>query len=114
MKLEFHVASDSNPDELYTVAFYNEDGKVSIWCDCAAGDNGQVCKHKRDLAQGDDERLTEEDEIEALDTVVAWVRQSPIGAQMAAVQSAEAAAKEAQKATRNAKTELARLMRHGE
>ena len=50
-KIVFRVqGSKSNP---YTVTFENMGGNVKALCDCAAGKNGQACKHRSRILSGD-------------------------------------------------------------
>ena len=111
MKITLLAKSSSDPGSYYHVAFYQEDGRLPIWCDCQAGAYGQLCKHKRQLASGDKRMLHNEDQIEELEVVVEWVKQSPVAQLIADLEKAEKKVKVAQKKVKDLKADLAANMR---
>ena len=60
--LEFIVRSSSS-DEVYFLKAYETQAGVRFTCSCPAGENGQHCKHRIALANGDTSRLAQPNDV---------------------------------------------------
>lgn len=69
MKISLQAISSST-DSSYTVDhLVSDEGKLSVFCDCPAGQWGKFCKHKWRLLHGDETMLADLSQIEALKEV---------------------------------------------
>ncbi len=58
--MEFELkAKSSSTGSCYNVLFRLNEGKLSVFCTCQAGENGQNCKHKWQLLHGDESMLVD-------------------------------------------------------
>jgi len=69
-------AKSSSGDSYYEVKFHHEDGKLKVFCSCAAGEKGRFCKHKWQLLSGNSDMLHNPEQLEDLQKVVTWVKDS--------------------------------------
>jgi len=69
MEINIHAKSSSNPDEPYEVSFLHTDGKISVLCNCPAGEWGKLCKHKTALISNDTKMLFDADELPLLEQI---------------------------------------------
>jgi len=67
MEINIPVKSKSNPDEPYEVTFLFTGGKISVLCNCPAGEWGKLCKHKTGLIENDLKLLFNPDDAELLE-----------------------------------------------
>lgn len=109
-ELTFMVqGSGSDP---YEVVFLHNDTKVNALCNCQAGQNGQHCKHRISLLQGDSKAAIEATP-EQMAQLQEWLVGSNLEKPLAKLATAE---KETDKAKKKAdvmaaKKALARAMR---
>lgn len=75
--MKISIKAKSSSDEPYTVDFFIEDKKITVYCDCRAGMFGQLCKHKTELIAGDQSRLFDESETEQLKELEAVLSMVP-------------------------------------
>ena len=107
-------AKSSSRDEPYSVKFtLSEDGSLSVWCDCRAGEFGQLCKHKRALAPNDPSMLYDKSQIEELAQVNEWVQTTDYAEMIGEIIATEKEIERSKKILKNAKAKLARHMRDG-
>jgi len=78
MEINIHVKSSSHPDKPYKVLFLHKDGKVSVLCDCPAGEWGKLCKHKLALIGKDTKMLYAYDEADLLLDAHDLIRQTSL------------------------------------
>lgn len=98
--------------EPYEVVFLHKDTKVNALCTCQAGQNGQHCKHRISLLQGDASAALEASP-EQLEQLQSWLVGSNLEAPLAklAVAEAETDKKKKKADVMAAKKALARAMR---
>lgn len=75
--MKISIKAKSSSDEPYTVDFFIEDNKLSVFCNCRAGIFRQLCKHKIELIAGDQSRLFDESEAEQLKELEAVLSMVP-------------------------------------
>ncbi|UCE04969.1 MAG: hypothetical protein JSW07_15280 [bacterium] len=107
-------AKSSSRDEPYSLTFtLSEDGSLSVWCDCRAGEFGQLCKHKQALVSNDPSMLYDKSQVEELGRVNEWVQATAYPEMIREIIQTEKEIKKAKRILKNAKTKLARHMRDG-
>lgn len=67
MEINIHAKSSSNPDEPHEVSFLFINNRISVLCNCRAGEWGKLCKHKTALISNDETMLFNTDEIPLLE-----------------------------------------------
>ncbi len=97
-------------DEPYEVTFQKAGDNLSAFCTCAAGQNGQYCKHRFQILEGNTEGIVSRNS-EQVPTVVAWLPGTDVAEAMAALAAAEREFDRAKKIVTNAKKNLASAMR---
>ena len=65
--MKISIKAKSSSGDPYDVEFLVESNKLSVFCNCRAGQFGQLCKHKTELLAGDQSRLFDESEATLLD-----------------------------------------------
>lgn len=85
--IEFLV-SGSAP-EPYRVSFHREGGKLTAFCTCQAGLNGQACKHRLDILAGAVDGLPEGSGPDVR-AVCAWLQGTALQQAVQQVQALEA------------------------
>ncbi len=65
--MKISIKAKSSSGDPYNVEFLVESNKLSVFCDCRAGQFSQLCKHKTELLAGDRSRLFSESEAPLLD-----------------------------------------------
>lgn len=107
-------AKSSSKDEPYNVTFTQaEDGNVTVWCDCRAGEFGQLCKHKRALAFNDPSMLYDKSQVEELRQVNEWIKDTAYSEMISEIIKIEKDIEKAKRGLKNEKAKLARYMRDG-
>ncbi len=98
----------SQPDP-YVVTFQRHNRQVIAKCTCLAGENGQVCKHRLSLMEGDFRQVLSFDEVDR-DRLIVMLADSELEEQyqayLAAIDENEAATKR----MKDRKKSLAMLM----
>lgn len=97
-------------DEPYEVTFQKAGNNLSAFCTCAAGQNGQYCKHRFQILEGNTEGIVSGN-IEQVSAVAAWLPGTDVAEAMAALDAAEREFDRAKKVVTNAKKNLALAMR---
>lgn len=94
----------------YMVRFVNRgNGNVSAYCNCPAGDKGQVCKHRMNIINGNSMAIVTEN-ISDVDIVRGWIAGSDIEESIRLVNEAEQGVTAAKAALNRAKKHLAAAM----
>lgn len=68
----------SGNEEPYQVSFTEDEGKLTILCNCPEGTQGQICEHKIRLASNDYLMLQSPIQMKDLNEAHLWVIQSPV------------------------------------
>jgi uncharacterized Zn finger protein len=102
-ELVFHVKGSSSKP--YEVVFLKEGDHMTALCDCMAGQNGQHCKHRFRILDGNPEDIVS-DNSDELSTLREWL----VGSDLEAVLSEIASAK-TREDIMAAKKKAARIMR---
>ena len=97
-------------DEPYEVTFQKAGNNLSAFCTCAAGQNGQYCKHRFQILEGNTVGIVSGNS-EQFQTVAAWLPGTDVAEAMAALDAAEREFDRAKKVVTNAKKNLASTMR---
>jgi hypothetical protein len=105
-----HFLVQGSVDEPYEVTFQKAGNNLSAYCTCAAGQNGQYCKHRFQILEGSTEEIVSGN-IGQVPTVVAWLAGTDVAEAMVALAAAEREFGRAKKAVTNAKKNLAAAMR---
>jgi hypothetical protein len=71
MKITLKVHSSDG--DFYNVNCKNNDGVISIKCDCVAGSYTKLCKHKLLIVSGQNEVLYDVSQTEDFNTVQGWI-----------------------------------------
>jgi uncharacterized Zn finger protein len=107
-KIQFLVQGSA--DEPYEVTFLKAGNNLSASCTCAAGQNGQYCRHRFQILVGSSEGIVSGN-INQVPTVVAWLPGTDVAEAMAALAVAEREFDRVKKVVANAKKNLASAMR---
>ena len=94
----------------YEVTFQKAGNNLSAFCTCAAGQNGQYCKHRFQILEGNAEGIVSGN-IEQVSAVVAWLPGTDVAEAMAVLDVAEREFDRTKKVVTNAKKNLASAMR---
>lgn len=95
----------------YDVTFVNRgDGNLSAYCTCPAGENGQYCKHRFGILNGDTKAIVSGNEHEVR-LVVEWLAGSDIEVALQELSLAERELDRAKKEVSRVKKTLAQAMR---
>lgn len=94
----------------YEGTFQKTGNNLSAYCTCAAGENGQYCKHRFRILAGSTEAIVSENS-EQVPTIVAWLPGTDVASAMATVVAAEREFERAKKVVTIAKKDLAKAMR---
>lgn len=78
MKEQIKVKSSSSPDIIYNVDFDVELDKIKIECDCKAGINKVLCKHRLDLIDGDVTNLVNKQDSEKVHKILSILDRNKI------------------------------------
>jgi len=84
--------------DVYEVAFTVLSGKALASCTCKAGSNGQFCKHRLALLEGDMGRLVDKTKAPEVKDVLGWAEFAPILDQVSRLHEIEAQMDELEKA----------------
>lgn len=109
-KINFSVIGSS--DEPYDVTFEFADGHLRAFCTCAAGANGQACKHRSNLLAGVVDGVTDANS-EKLSLLAEWLKGSAIERAITSVTEAERQLEAAKQAVAKAKKHLGRTFMNG-
>ncbi len=63
------LLAKSSSEGLYNVDFKEVNGLLTVWCNCRAGKFGNLCKHKRQLLNGDEKMLVDQSQAIELEAV---------------------------------------------
>jgi uncharacterized Zn finger protein len=69
MKVSLKAISSSGDSEYLVDFIVDDNGKLSVFCDCPAGEWGRFCKHKWRLLHGDESMLADPAQINDLKKV---------------------------------------------
>ncbi len=97
-------------DEPYEVTFQKSGNNLSAFCTCAAGQNGQYCKHRFQILEGSTEGIVSGNS-EQVPTVITWLPGTDVAEALAALTAAEREFDRAKKVVTHAKKNLASAMR---
>lgn len=112
LKLEL-LAKSSSGESQYLVQFLLEDGRLSVFCNCSAGEFGKLCRHKLSFLAGEGGMLALGDQSAALAEIQGWVDQSDFRALLRELAMAEARLEAAHADVSAAKKSIERLMKQG-
>lgn len=107
LRMEFSVQG-SEP-EPYRVTVEKADGNLNAYCTCAAGANGQCCKHRLRILSGNPEGVIDPD-FEALRTAVDWVAGTDVETALSALAMAEDSYESSKRELSKAKKMLAQAL----
>ena len=108
------LAKSSSRDEPYEVTFTQaEDGILSIWCSCRAGEFGQLCKHKLAFASNDQSMLHDKNQLTELEKVNNWVQMYGYSEQIRKLKEMENELEILKKRIKTAKAKIAKSMKDG-
>lgn len=94
----------------YRVTIEKHGDNLNIYCTCAAGDNGQSCKHKLRILSGNPEGVVAPDVVQ-LRLVVDWVSGTDVEVALTALAKAEEELEREKNARKKASLEFARALR---
>lgn len=103
------MVQGSSP-EPYRVTFVKSGSNIGAFCSCPAGTNGQSCKHRLCILNGDGTALVSSN-IDEVEVVRSWLPNSDLDKALKELQKAEKEYDDAKKRLANAKKNLARCMR---
>jgi hypothetical protein len=108
-ELAFDVQGSSKKP--YKVEFVLQSpDKLSAYCNCMAGSNGQYCKHRLGILAGDGAHVVS-DNKEAISTVQEWLKGTELEVALNKMYALEKGGKETKQEFMLAKKAVARLMR---
>jgi len=108
-KIEFKVKGSAA--EPYLVTFVRPaPGQLHAYCSCPAGSNGQHCKHRTQILEGDDDAVAPDSRADAA-TVREWLAGSAAEKHLRALRAAEVEVERAKKALHTAQKDFGRSLR---
>ena len=113
MKIALLVKSSSMAGVSYEVVFKNNNGIITIKCNCRAGELTKLCKHKLALIRGDSSILMDDNEDYNFINVKEWINNSDFSQLIIEHDLAEKALAEKQQALKKIKDRLEVAMRRG-
>lgn len=109
-EIKFEVQGSAS--EPYDVVFVKqEDGNLSAYCSCPAGQIGQYCKHRFNILAGKADGIVSSNP-ETVNVVASWLPGTDVETVLFKVRSLEAEEEKIKKALSTAKKELAKAMRN--
>jgi len=109
---EIRFQVQGSADSPYDVTFVNRgNGNLSAYCTCPAGENGQYCKHRFAILNGEIKAIVSGNEHE-VSLVVSWLAGSDIESALKDVAAAELELERAKKEVSRVKKLLAEAMRN--
>ena len=109
MKMDFYV--QGSEDDPYKVAIEKLGSDLNAYCTCAAGANGQSCKHRLRILSGNSDNIVGGD-IDSLSLVVDWVAGTDVEFFLRQLIEAEDAFETAKARLSMARRDFAASMRH--
>lgn len=106
-RMEFLVQGSA--DEPYRVTIEKLGNNLNAYCTCAAGANGQYCKHRFRILSGNPEGITE-GKIENLSAAVDWLVGSDVELALQDLAEAEDSLKAAKRALSVSKKRLSKAL----
>jgi hypothetical protein len=103
----------SSDGDFYSVNCKNNEGIISIKCDCVAGSYTKLCKHKLSMILGKHDSLYDPKQIEDLNTVQEWISKSGYPELLKKLEVAEKELLDKQREVRKLKESLELAMRKG-
>lgn len=97
--------------EPYRVTFQRNENKISAYCSCPAGINGQYCKHRISILKGKSEGIVSDNMSDA-SVVSSWLPGSNVAKAMSSLEDAEYDLELAKQSASDAKKALAASMRN--
>jgi len=94
----------------YRVTFQKDGQHLSALCTCPAGVNGQYCKHRFAILNGEDIGIVSNNQHE-VEIVASWLADSDVEAALVEVKQAEVEFERAKKVVASAKKKVAAIMR---
>ena len=113
MEISLLAKSSSHPKEPYQVTFLIEDDLLRVFCNCPAGQFGQLCKHKISFASNDSEMLFDAKQRNELRQVQEWVQSSDLPNLIGGVHQIEKELEELKKRLKSVKAKVGRVMAEG-
>ena len=107
------LANSSDGESTYVVQFVFDEGKLSVFCDCAAGEYGKICKHKLSFLNDDKSLLAEGSLFEEFENIQKWIRQSTWPPLLLNLSKAEQQVKFSQAQLADAKKQIEKAMNQG-
>lgn len=104
------LAKSSSSNTPYTVRFYLEENKISIFCSCPAGENRMLCKHVRKMIAGDLSILYNRNQKNDLETICNHLRETQIPLLLSEINKSEILLEEAKRDLKKAKKKLENLI----
>ncbi len=109
MRADFYVKGSE--DDPYKVTIEKLGSDLNAYCTCAAGVNGQACKHRMRILSGNPEGIVDGD-LDALSLVVDWVAGTDVEYFLRQLIAAEDVFEEAKARLSAARKDFAASMRH--
>lgn len=107
-------AISSSRDDPYLVTFTkHDDGLLTIWCTCPAGQRGQLCKHKSAFALCDTSMLYDSSQTEDLERAIGWIQASDYPELLRELQEIEDKKVSTEKRLKAIKDKIAKCMSDG-
>ena len=106
--IKFLVQGSS--DEPHEVHFQKDGNRLSAFCTCSAGQNGQHCKHRMQIFSGVADGIVSGNG-DQVSTVVEWLAGTEVASAIASLEAAERGLDLAKKAVSSAKKHLSAVMR---
>jgi hypothetical protein len=109
--LEISFAVQGSAAVPYKVVFAKRSGNnLSAYCSCPAGDNGQYCKHRFNILDGQTKGIVS-DNLNDVMVVQSWLTGTDVEKALSKMRELEAEAEKIKKALSAAKKEVAKAMR---
>ena len=107
---ELNFLVQGSAEEPYKITFIKEGTNLSAYCACPAGENGQYCKHRFGIMEGDTKGIVSGNEMDVA-TIVSWLKGTDVEAAINEMKKAERELEVAKKQLSAARRAVAKVIR---
>ncbi len=108
-RIQFQVQGSA--EEPYKVTFERDGSNLSAYCTCPAGENGQYCKHRFAILDGNDDNIVSNNKSE-VKKIMSWLPGSDVEKALIKLAEAEEEFEEAKQKLSDAKKKVAASFRN--
>lgn len=104
------LIKSSDPELCYELIIKKTESKVSIHCQCPAGEYGKWCKHKQAIVDCNENLLFDPKDIDSLKIAQNWIEDTEVAEIIKEINTIQDAIKKYQKDVSGLKSKLAKMV----